>query len=257
MDFVIGIFLSCIVLIPAYLLSALTLDGLIAGIIVGTCVYTGFGFFGFVTLLFFFLTGSILSKVREKKVIPLFEMEKQGKRDLWQVLANGGVAMISAILYVLGIKKAIYLFIGTMATVTADTWATELGLLSGATPRNIINLKRIAPGMSGGVTVYGTIGGITGASAIGVISSLFYKRKIVLLIAIIGGIFGFLLDSILGATVQRMGYCRRCNKFTEKVIHGCGERTKKIRGINFLNNDWVNFLSSFMGGVIGIFLSLL
>jgi len=251
-----GMLLSVAVLLPGFLLSSLTLNGFIVGIFVGTTVYRGFKIAGFVMLFFFFFTGSILSKIREKRVVLCFDMEKGGRRDAWQVLANGGIALVGSVIYTLGIKEMLYLFTGAVATVTADTWATEIGLLSKAKPRFITNFKKVEPGISGGVTAYGVTAGIVGASVIGAIAFLFFKEIKIFFTTIIGGTVGFIMDSILGATIQRIGYCNRCKKFTEKLIHGCGERTEKIRGTNIINNDWVNFLSSLLGGVSAFLVAL-
>ncbi len=59
-----------------------------------------------------------------------------------------------------------------MAAVTADTWATELGVLAAQPPRLITTGRRVAPGASGGVTPAGTLAALAGAGFIGVVGAL-------------------------------------------------------------------------------------
>jgi uncharacterized membrane protein len=75
--------------------------------------------------------------------------------------------------------------------------------------------------------------------------------------SILGGLAGSLFDSLLGATVQANYYTRNREKMTEKAIDPDGTPNELIRGWRWLNNDWVNFLSSVVGALVsvGVFLS--
>ena len=61
----------------------------------------------------------------------------------------------------------VFLFIGVMATVTADTWATELGSLSRKPPRSVLNGKVLTAGESGGVSWIGSTAAAAGSILIG------------------------------------------------------------------------------------------
>ena len=61
-----------------------------------------------------------------------------------------------------------------------------------------------------------------------------------------------MVDSLLGATVQAMYYCPACEKETERRIHNCGTRTRPMRGVNWLNNDVVNFIATLFGGLLAM-----
>ena len=61
-----------------------------------------------------------------------------------------------------------------------------------------------------------------------------------------------MVDSLLGATVQAMYYCPACEKETERRIHNCGTRTRPMRGVTWLNNDVVNFIATFFGGLLAM-----
>ncbi len=72
---------------------------------------------------------------------------------------------------------------------------------------------------------------------------------VLLLAGGVGGLAGSLCDSLLGATVQQIYTCVVCQKETEKKLH-CGQPTRPLKGISWINNDLVNFLASLFGGLV-------
>jgi uncharacterized membrane protein len=147
-----------------------------------------------------------------------------------------------------------------MATVTADTWATELGTLSKQPPRLITNGRLVDVGTSGGVSLLGTVVSLTGGILIGLTAGLLAPGLDVLpgvIIGGLGGLIGSLFDSLLGATIQQIYYCDVCQKDTEKRIHKCGHPTRPFRGWSWLNNDLVNLFASIVGAFVAAGLWLL
>ena len=140
-----------------------------------------------------------------------------------------------------------------MATVTADTWATELGTLSQRPPRLITNGRVVPVGTSGGISPFGTAVSFTGGLLIGLVAGLLSQDHILALTLTggVGGLAGSLGDSFLGATVQQIYTCTVCQKETEKKVH-CGQPTRPLRGWPWMNNDLVNFLASVFGGVTAV-----
>ena len=135
---------------------------------------------------------------------------------------------------------------GALAAASADTWATELGLLSAAAPRSIISGARVPPGTSGGVTLAGTLAGVFGALVvIAAVSALGWPG--VAVAAGAGGVLGMAADSLLGATVQERRWCATCASETEARVHSCGETTSAERGVCGLTNDVVNAAATFVG----------
>lgn len=147
---------------------------------VGLATVYGFGWRGCVLLLAFFVSGSLLSKTTS--------------RNERQVLANGGVAALAAL------AGSWAGFAGALAAAAADTWATEIGRRSRTPPRLITNGTPVPAGTDGGITLLGTVGGMAGAALIAGLASLVEPR--VAIAVAVGGVFGMLLDSLLGATVQ-------------------------------------------------------
>jgi Integral membrane protein DUF92. len=70
--------------------------------------------------------------------------------------------------------------------------------------------------------------------------------------AIVGGIGGCTLDSILGGTLQTRRWCDRCNTITERLVHDCGTTTGVAGGLTWMDNDAVNAVSSAFGAFLGL-----
>jgi len=157
---------------------------------------------------------------------------------------------------------------GAMAAVNADTWATELGVLSPTPPRLMTTGQRVPAGTSGGVTALGTTAALGGGLFIGLMALALGQMEAIwgssplnghhlfwlVPISILGGLGGSTFDSLLGATVQGIYYCPRCQKETEARVHRCGQPTRHLRGWRWLNNDWINFASSIVGSLMAGFL---
>ena len=188
----------------------LTGRGAAAALAVGVATVWGFGWRGFVLLLAFFVSSSLLSE--------------KTTRNERQVIANGGVAALAALA---GSWTA---FAGALAAATADTWASEIGRRSRTPPRLITTGQPVPPGTDGGMTLLGTVGGVVGAAIVAGLSVLLPRGMgpgsahpgwFWALITIAGGL-GMVLDSLLGATLQG-----------------------KTR---WLDNDAVNLLATLAGG---------
>lgn len=206
----------------------------------------------------FFITSSLLSHYKEReKEAAAEKFEKGHQRDLAQVLANGGLGSLAAVLSVLAPSPIWFpFFLGVMATVTADTWATELGTLSKQPPRLITNGRIVEVGTSGGISLLGTAVSLAGGLLIGMAATLLLASPLLTPIGAVAGLVGSLFDSLLGATIQQIYYCDNCGKETERKIHKCGHPTRPLRGLPWLNNDLVNLFSSIVGGLTAVALSL-
>lgn len=214
----------------AWRVNALTLSGAVAAACVGFCHLAFGGWLAAGALLAFFGTSTALSKLGKRKKEAL-GFEKSGQRDAWQVLANGGIATLCA---VLGHPEAL---LGALAAANADTWATELGSLFGGKPRRITNLAPAEPGESGAISLLGTLAALLGAALLGAFAGYAW------LAVTLAGFIGALADSVLGATLQAQWRDEKTGRWSE-IPQG-----KPARGVSWLRNDAVNILATLIGAV--------
>ncbi len=250
-----GFLLATLVALAAWRLGALQPSGAWAAALTGGLVF-GFGGLAWAGLLLtFFISSSALSKAfRRRKAGVGEKFSKGSQRDWAQVLANGGLGALLALLYGLlaGADWTWAAFAGAMAAANGDTWATEIGVLSRKAPRLITTGKVVEMGTSGGITALGTLATLGGALLVGVIAALSGPGDAGLAAAVTaGGLAGSLFDSWLGATVQAIYFCPVCMKETERhPQHTCGATTYLVRGLPWMNNDVVNFLCTAAGAAV-------
>jgi uncharacterized protein (TIGR00297 family) len=239
--------LGSVFALTAYLRRTLTVDGAVAAALVGCVVFARGGLAAAGALLAFFGSSSALSNLgmRRKQSLPLAQA-KGARRDVWQVLANGGIATLSI---ALGARPG---FVGALAAASADTWATEVGLLARLQPRLITTWQPVAPGTSGGVTLTGLAATLGGAFTVGLAWSLLGGGWRGLPAAIVAGTCGSLTDSWLGATLQALYRCPACAAPSEEAVHAaCGNPTLLVHGYTWMTNDAVNALATLVGAAVG------
>jgi uncharacterized membrane protein len=117
--------------------------------------------------------------------------------------------------------------------------------------------ERVSRGFSGGVSPLGGLASLLGAFIVGVTSLAFtfggFSVVKTFTLVLFSGFLGSTLDSVLGATIQARYRCPVCGKITEKKNH-CGESATLINGWKGVDNDVVNFISTFFGAVIALIL---
>ncbi|MCC6189014.1 MAG: DUF92 domain-containing protein [Anaerolineales bacterium] len=262
-----GLVLSSALGLLGYWRRSLSASGVLGAILVGTTIFAAGGWAWGALLVVFFLSSSALSHFQEAAKQALAEKFSKGsRRDLAQALANGGAGALAALGQALWPHPLWWLaFTGIFATVNADTWATELGVLSRLPPRLILTGRPVEAGTSGGVTPAGALAAFGGAGLIGLVAAAFdlaaggsaALAAGLALAAALSGVCGSLCDSLLGASAQGIYYCDVCQKETERFPrHGCGAPTRLLRGWRWLDNDGVNFLSSIVGGIVAAAIAL-
>ncbi len=265
----IGFVLSSLIACLAYLRAALTKSGVVGAVLTGTVIFGWGGWDWGLLLIIFFISSSLLTRYKQADKAQVAEQfAKGGPRDLGQALANGGTAALIALAYGLtGARYGVLLFafVGALAEANADTWATELGVLSAEQPRLITTRKPVIAGTSGGLTWDGIGAALAGAALIGGLGALFrwlagtpwYSAVLLIPVGMLAGVVGSLVDSLLGATIQGIYYCDVCCKETERKVHRCGNRARWLRGWPALDNDWVNGIATVWGAAIAAILAIL
>lgn len=235
----------------------LTPGGEYAAFALGTAaVAGGFGWAG--ALAAFFYCSMLFSawRAEEKWERARDVLPDVRSRDAWQVLANGGLFAVAAVIWgVNGSWEAGLFGFGALATSTADTWATEVGMALNAAPRSILTGQHVAPGTSGGVSAFGLGAAVAGSFTIALLAVASFTTPFDiprLEAVLVGGVAGAVVDSVLGASVQSRRWCQRCARWTERRVHTCGFRSHHAAGFRWMTNDLVNLLASGVGGLVAV-----
>jgi uncharacterized protein (TIGR00297 family) len=285
LQFGLGTLLAILIAAAARKTRSLSLSGACAAVVLGAVIFGLGGLSWAILLLVFFISSSLLSRLFKRRKITLDEKFSKGaERDAAQVLANGGIAGLFAIAHII-FPNAYWPWVGcaaALAAANADTWATELGVLNPFPPVLITTGRPVERGTSGGISLAGTLAALSGSALIAFFAVLFWQSRVGMRInwfstdltellkiapVIIGtkksllffillslsGLFGSLVDSLLGATLQAIYYCPNCAKETERhPLHSCGQPTRLLRGLNWLDNDWVNAACTLSSALIAL-----
>ncbi|XP_068966750.1 transmembrane protein 19 [Bombus flavifrons] len=232
--------------------------------------------FSHVACLFAFLVSSTKATkfcAKEKKKFE-FDFKEGGQRNWIQVLCNGGMATQLGLLYLLDVGSAEHPIdfdkyyrsswlsigiLGAFACCNGDTWASEIGTVLGTKdPLLITTLKRVPRGTNGGISWVGLLASILGGITVGlsyyltvlitvdtVILQLAAPQWPIIIIGGIGGLFGSVIDSFLGAMLQYSGINEK-----GKIVERPGKHVKHICGRQILDNHSVNLLSSVITALI-------
>lgn len=177
-----------------------TLLALAFGLIVllyGFFVYGSIAFF--ILFLAFFIVSVAVTKYGylEKRELGIYEHERS-----WEnVLANGIVPALACLASGFIGPGA---YIGGVAAITADKFASEMGVLGGE-PIDVFTREKVKKGKSGAVSAFGTIMSFDGALLMGIVSFFVFPGftlQKVLLVGLIG-FLGSAADTLAGVLEER------------------------------------------------------
>lgn len=209
-----------------YRRKSLDLIGSAVMIIMGIIIIFSAGVNWLFLIVLFLVMSLLATRYSKKYKMSLGEFE--GRRTSKNVISNGVVACFMAAFggYYLPFVGG---FIGAIATATADTLASEIGVLD-QNPRMVTTFQKVDPGTNGAVSTLGTSVGIVGAAIIGIAAYLLGilpDPLIAIGVSIISGTVGCFMDSILGALFENR---------------------------HLLTNEHVNLLATIVGALVGILL---
>ena len=188
----------------------LTTAAAVTGGVLGLPIYLGSGFTGLVLLGLFFGLGTAASgwRVADKRRLGLAE-ENKGRRTAGQVVANAGVAGLLGLLawqFPPAAPLARLMLAGSFAAATADTLSSELGNVYGRRYYNILTGRPDTRGLNGVVSLEGTALGLAGTAVLAGAYCLGFGWGPAFGWLLVAGTAGNLLDSVLGATLERRGW---------------------------------------------------
>ncbi len=195
----------------AYRMRIADISAMLSATLLGIVIIISTDVWWYLMLLAFFLLGGLFTRYKYdfKKSRGIAE-SKGGVRGYKNVFSNSLAALVLAVAFKVFPDHSILLlpaYLGSIATATGDTLASEIGQTWKGEPRMITTLKKVKPGTDGGVTVLGECAAFAGSGAIALLSLMFIKNDISLaFIVLAGGFIGTNIDSVLGATLQQKGY---------------------------------------------------
>jgi uncharacterized protein (TIGR00297 family) len=213
--------------VASIVLQKLTVAGGITGGLLAVLIYLGVGLTGILMLGLFFLLGTIATRWQAsfKNQLPTAAGETS-QRTARQVLANGGVAGLAGLMAIVwpALEELwLVMMAGCLSSATADTLASELGSVYGKRFYNILSFKRDQRGLDGVVSVEGLLIGIGGSLLIACLYSLEKGWQVAFWIIVVAGTLGNVMDSILGAALERKGLLKNnvvnfCNTLVGSIV---------------------------------------
>lgn len=204
--------LAAVLLLTVFSIASRKIDvpGGLAGGALAFSIFLGGGLGGVLLLFCFFVLGSTAShwKRKEKGRVGLAQ-ENRGRRSVRHAVSNGGVAAACGLLgwfYPQKLELFSAMLAASLASAAADTLASELGNVYGRRFVNILTFRPDSRGLDGVISLEGSLLGALGAA---VIAAIFAAQGYPLMTAVwvaTAGTFGNTLDSVLGASLQRLGY---------------------------------------------------
>ena len=192
----------------ARLSGGVTYSGAAAGFLVTCLLFLSSGPAIFIAVLLVFVLTLAATRFGRTRKRSLDIAERPGGRDGAQVLANVGISATFAALSSLT-PYPVPLIAGSLsalAEAACDTVSSETGKALAREARLVISGKLVPAGTDGAVSMPGTMLGVLAAAFIAIeaaIAGLLDLHSAV--IVTLAGTLAMLLDSLLGATLERQG----------------------------------------------------
>ena len=261
-DVLLAAALALLIAAAAHRAGSLRTSGAVAATFVGAIAFAASPRWGGFLVSWFVLTSALsrLGAARKARHVGAV-VAKGGRRDAWQVLANGG-------LFALGVAASVLLAdaharhvtsvaaVAALAAAGADTWATEVGTWARATAWSLRTGTRVPAGTSGAITWPGSVALSAGAATWAGLAVLLGLVPATAWAPVTGGaLAGAWADTLVGAWAQARRRCPTCSEETERPVHSCGTATVHAGGLRLLGNDAVNAIATFVAALVAALLA--
>lgn len=220
----------------------LTPAGLFHAWLLGVLVWGTLGWQGYAVVMFYFLVGSAVTRIKlqEKEAAGIAEKRSgaRGPENVWGSALTGALCALGTLLVSvwganhLLVSLLILGYVASFSTKLSDTCASEVGKAYGKRTFLITNLQPVPRGTEGAVSLEGTIAGIVASAAIAFVGwGVGLIDLLGVLFCIIAAFVATNLESVIGATLQ--------TRFA------------------WLTNEFVNVLNTLIGAIAAILLALL
>jgi uncharacterized protein (TIGR00297 family) len=192
----------------AWLVRGVTTGGALAGFVVAFAVFLTAGPGGFAVLITVFAVAWLTTRLGYRRKRSLGMSQDLAGRSAAQVLANLGSAAVFSIASALSPQRELFLLVAmaALAEAAADTAASECGEALSDRAYLITSLRAVRAGIDGGVSLPGTVAALAAALIIAAVASTAHVIPwSMLLLVAAAGFLGSLVDSLLGATLERCG----------------------------------------------------
>ena len=190
-------------------IKMVTRSGALCGFVLGVAVYLGYGYKSFLLMFAFFAIGSVATRFGYKRKAARGVAERRGGARSWrEAVANSLAGAFFSLLVITTHHEGAFLMalVAAFAEATGDTVSSEIGQWISDRAYLITTFKPVPAGEDGGVSVGGSLaGGLASALVVALAFGMGLCGKGGAAIALAAAVAGNLLDSALGATLERRG----------------------------------------------------
>ena len=184
-------------------------SGAVCGFLLGVAVYLGYGYKSFLMMFAFFVIGSVATRLGYARKAARGVAEKRGGARSWrEALANSLAGAFFSLLVITTHHEGAFLMalVAAFAEAAGDTVSSEIGQWLSGRAYLITTFQPVPAGVDGGITVGGTAAGALASTLVVALAfALGLCGRGGALIALAAAVAGNLLDSVLGATLERRG----------------------------------------------------